>query len=440
MRRMFYNFMARYYMRSCIDEYRILDAIKTPRELQEFQETRLKNLIMHSSRNVPYYQKVFNEIGLTDGDSVDLSKFSSLPILTRDIVKTHEKELISKDYQTRKWHYTSSGGSTGEPLRLMLDDTYSRWEKAVAEIYHKKFLGIERVKCKEIVLWGSERDIFHGIGYRFLQFFINTRILNSFRMTDDSLKQYIDIINHEKPDYIRGYANSLLELCNYIEKHQLTIFQPKVLASSAEMLYPFMREKIEKTFGTKIFDFYGSREVGNISGECSQGLMHMFNYWNYLEILDENNKPVKEGEEGRIIVTSLHNYSMPFIRYEIGDRGILGPEKCTCGSILPTLSRVTGRSLDYFKTRDGTLISAMYFTRLLHPKVWVKKFQVIQEDFSSIRIYIVPSTTMNPDDKTDIENKIRSRMGSGCSISWEIVDEIPKTTSGKYRYVISKVK
>ena len=95
-----------------------------------------------------------------------------------------------------------------------------------------------------------------------------------------------------------------------------------------------MRADIEEAFGTKVYNFYGSREVSNLAGECKKGLMHTFDFWNYLEVLDDNNQPVKEGEEGKVVVTNLVNYSMPLIRYEIGDLALRGPAQCTCGNNL----------------------------------------------------------------------------------------------------------
>src|SRR5690606_23979101 len=126
-----------------------------------------------------------------------------------------------------------------------------------------------------------------------------------------------------------------------------------------------MRERIEKTFGIKLHDFYGSRETDNIAGECKEGLLHILSFRNFVEVLDENNQPVAEGKEGRILVTALHNYSMPFIRFEIGDLGIFGPKVCNCGSILPTLSKVTGRITDHFYLKNGSSIPAEFFIHLI---------------------------------------------------------------------------
>jgi len=355
----------------------------------------------------------------------------------------YHKNLISKDCKNRRWYYNSSGGSTGEPTRFIQDDCYSKWSNATQQYYYQDLLGIDERNVKKIILWGSERDVFKGsVGLKAKvgHWLTNTIPLNSFRMTEEDMKNYIKIINSFKPDLIRGYAGSLYELCRYAEKKKLTVFAPKILISAAETLRDEMREKIESVFGTKLYDFYGSREAASIAAECKNGLMHVFMFNNYVEILDGLNQPVQEGKEGRVIVTNLHNYSMPFIRYEIGDVAVVGPEQCECGNPLPTLKKVTGRITDHFVKEDGTIIHGEFFTHLFYLKDWVRAFQVIQEDFKRIKILVVLKENINEQEKEDIEDKIKLVMGQDCKVIWEFVEEIPTTPQGKYLYTKSLVR
>jgi phenylacetate-CoA ligase len=413
-------------------------------KLEEFQQKKLLALLRHAYENVPYYHRIFNEFGIVNDGTRDLSKFDQIPILTREIMRRHHKGLISKDYKTRKWYYNSTGGSTGEPTRFIQDDIYGKWTSVTKNYYYQDMLDIDEMNVKKVILWGSERDLFKGsIGLKakVTNLLTNTIFLNGFIMTEEDMERYIKIINAYKPDLIRGYAGLLYELCRYAERKDRTIHTPKIVISAAETLSDVMREKIEAVFGTKLYDYYGTRETA-IAGECRYGLMHMFIFNNYVELLDNNNKPVSEGEEGRIIVTNLHNYSMPFIRYEIGDMAVLGPEKCKCGSPLPTLKKVTGRITDHFVKEDGTIIPAEFFIHLIGVvcnKGFIKKFQVIQEDYAKIKILVVLQGDINTYEKKGIEDKIRLVMGKDCNIVWEFVEEIPKTKSGKYLYTKSLV-
>jgi len=423
-------------------EYHEIKNINNKGKLLEFQEKYLTKLLLHAYENVPYYHRIFKEVGVINNGVVNLSKFNQIPILRKEIIREHRQELISKDYKTRKWYYNSSGGSTGEPVRFIQDDVYAKWGNAVAFYWYKDILGVDEPGVKKVILWGSERDLFQGrIGWKtkIANWLTNTVFLNSFRMTEENMENYIKTINSYKPDLIRGYAGSLYELCQYAERENKAIHTPKIIVSSAETLNNEIRRKIENVFGTKVYDYYGSRESNNLAGECEEGLMHALAFHNYIEVLYINNNPVKEGEEGRVIVTNLHNYSMPFIRYEIGDMAVLGPEKCKCGNVLPTLKRITGRITDHFIKKDGTIIHGEYFTHLFYLKDWVKAFQVIQEDYKRIKILVVLQNKMNESEKRDIEDKIKLVMGQDCKIIWEFVEEIPKTKSGKYLYTKSLV-
>ena len=409
------------------------------------QEKYLKNLLLHAYHNVPYYNRIFREIEIIKDADVDLSKFDKIPILTKEIMREHHEELLSKDYMTRKWYYNSSGGSTGEPTRFIQDAYYKKWTNATNKYYYRDMLGIDELNIKKVILWGSERDLFKGsIGLKAKvgSWLINTVRLNSFKMTEEDMGLYIKIINSYKPDLISGYAGSLYELCRYAERKNMAVYTPKVVASAAETLRDEMRQKIEAVFGTKLYDFYGSREAASIAGECKYGLMHMFMFNNYVEILDNNNQLVSEGEEGKVIVTNLHNYSMPFIRYEIGDMAVFGPERCKCGNPLPTLKKITGRITDHFVKEDGTIIPAEFFIHLIGVvcnKGFIKKFQVIQEEYKRIKLLIILEGTISESEKRDIEDKIKLVMENDCKIVWEFVDEIPKTESGKYLYTKSLV-
>lgn len=427
------------------NKYIKIKSVVSKNQLMSFQEKYLQKLLLHVYHNVPYYNKIFVSIGIIKNDKFDLSKFNEIPILTKEIIRKYQKELISNDYKTRKWYYNSSGGSTGEPVRFIQDDLYDRWGNATYQFYYKDILGIDEPNAKKVILWGSERDLFQGgmgIKAKITNWLASTVFLNSFKMTNKDMDNYIKIINSYKPELIRGYTGSLFELCRYIERRNIKIYKPKILISAAETLSNDMREKIETVFGTKLYDFYGSRETNNLAGECKEGLMHVLAFHNYIEILNNDNRVVEEGEEGRVIVTNLHNYSMPFIRYEIGDMAVLGPEKCKCGNVLPTLKKITGRITDHFIKEDGTTVPAEFFIHLIGVvcnKGFIKKFQVIQEDYSIIKILVILEGEINESEKKDMEDKIKLVMGQDCKITWDFVKEIPNTKTGKYLYTKSLV-
>lgn len=421
--------------------YKEITNLNSTNEFSDFHDERLLNLISHAFTNVPFYKRIFN------GFDLDKSSFTldQIPILTKEIVRTNFKNLTSQDYKKRTWFYNSSGGSTGEPLKIIQDDQTVKWSNIGHYYYCKNMLGIDEPIAKKVIIWGNERDVFGqraSFKERFYRNITKSVLLNGFLMNEDNMYKYINTINTYKPEYIRGYASSLYEICKFADRKKIDLYTPKIIESTSENLSTEMREKIESSFGTKVYDFYGSREVSSIAGECEKGSLHIFTFKNSVEVLDRNNKPVKPGEKGNVIITDLANYSFPLIRYEIGDMAILGKDKCKCGNPLPTLKKVVGRITDSFIQKNGTIVPAEYFTQLIGVycnKGLIKKFQILQEDYDLIRIKMVLYTDINISEKKNIENKIKLVMGKSCKIIWDQVDDIPKTKSGKYLFTKSNV-
>jgi len=428
-------------------EYFEIKNLVNEEKLVKFQEECLRNLLIHAYKNVPFYTRIFDEIGIVKNSNiVNPAKFSKIPIQTKDIIRNNQESLISNDYRQRRWYRNSSGGSTGEPLNFIRDISYNKWCNATGK-YFQNMIGIDvNTSQKNILLWGSDQDIFGGridIKEYVQNFLTHTKLLNCFKMDEKNMEKYIKTINLFKPGSILGYAGSLYELCQYAERKKYKLFTPKFVISAAETLRDDMRQKIEEVFGTKVFNFYGSREAAGLAGECRYGSMHIFNFNHLIEILDENNQPVKKNEEGKIVVTTLHNYSMPFIRYEIGDMGVLGDKICECGSSLPILKKITGRIVEHFIKENGERVPAEFFIHLFGVvcnRGNIKKFQVIQEEYKTIRILIVPVSDVREAECKDIEDKIKVVMGKDVKIIWEIVDDITKTKSGKYFYTKSLIK
>ncbi len=401
----------------------------------------LCELLEYAKVHIPYYRKLLSSYNYNS------SNFSELPILTKPIIRENFENLKSDELANRRYYFNTSGGSTGKPLQVIQDGEYEEWRQATELFFYRQFLDIELVVTPEVILWGSPTDIDQQIKKKKLtarQKLLKiiqpqSTFLNSFKMTKEDLHKYVEVINHKKPKLIKSYAGSLYQLAKFVKENNLSIHSPKRIHTSAETLRQFMRDLIEEVLRCKIYDFYGSREAGAIAGECAQGKMHIFNFNNYLEVVDKNNQPVQPGAEGRILITTLHNYSMPLIRYEIGDTGILG-KPCNCGSQLPTLERITGRIKDHFLTREGTLVDGGYLTRQFYFRNWVDEFQVLQIDFEKIDIYYVPLAQPIEIEMAEISEKIKEAMGKKCEIKWHQVEEIPRTPQGKLLYTRSLVE
>jgi phenylacetate-CoA ligase len=411
------------------------------RDGQDDTAPLLSQLLTHCFDAVPYYSEAIRSGGTNfKGDPFALLR--RLPVLTKEILRSHATQLTSRDIDQRRWYYNTSGGSTGEPVRF-IQDAYFRDRSTAITFLNSSWTGCEPTDS-EIRLWGSERDIFHGTeGWRnaTVNRLKRLRTLNAFRMTPDGMGRYIEVLNRTRPKLIVAYAQAIYELAQFARQNNLLTVPQRAIVTSAGTLHDFMRETIESVFGCRVFNRYGSREVGNIACQCAcHGGLHVAPWGNYIEIVDDNDRPVPNGELGDILVTSLNNYAMPLIRYRIGDRGRLSSLSCPCGRPGQILDRIAGRNVDAFRTVDGTLIDGEYFTHLLYFRSWVTKFQVLQRNYSEIEFRIVGASERCSQTELDqIVEKARLLLGPQCAVAFHFVTNIEPSPSGKYRYTISEV-
>jgi phenylacetate-CoA ligase len=393
---------------------------------------------------VPYYAEIMKKVG-DDFEHDPASYLLRLPILTKGLIRTHIEQLKSQDLGQRKWYFNTSGGSTGEPVKLIQDRDYGDRSNALQEFY-SSWAGAG-LGDSIMYIWGSERDILEGsLGAELKKLIIKSLLrktyLNAFRMTPEKMNEFINILNTRRPKLIIAYVDSIFELARFAEREKIAIRPQSAIITSAGTLTPFMREKIEGVFQCKVFNRYGSREVSDIAGECDahRGL-HVFPWGCYVEVVDEAGNRLPAGTEGNIVVTCLSNFAMPLIRYQIGDRGVLSADSsCPCGREGQILERILGRNDDIFETKDGTQIEGGYFGLLLYSRPWVWKCQVIQKDYSSILFKIKQSEYgYEPEELSDIIYKTRVIMGEDCQVDFEFVDDIPTSPSGKYRYILSEI-
>lgn len=417
---------------------------KAMKECLTFQKERLFKIIKHAVENVPYYQMQFQKNKIKFSIETIFEDIKEFPILTKSLLRDRFIDLKSNNFKGRFCRNTS-GGSTGEPAVFLQDISYKEANKA-SKIFFNEWAGRKEGE-KMIKLWGSEKEIIEGsqgLNGWIEENILNVKLLNSFKVSKKKMKDYIQTINFYKPSIIEAYVQSIYELAKLVKKEEIKIFSPKGIIVSAGTLYPEMKSLIEEVFGCKVFNQYGSREVGMIAFSCEkQEGLHLDMLNNFVEILDEEMKPCLPGSIGKVYITTLNNFVMPLIRYEIGDVAIPAKNQiCSCGRGLTLIKSVRGRDVNLFRTEKGELIDGEYFTHLFYMKGWVRKFQVIQKrlDLIEINMELSFEKVKNKKDIEQIEKDIRFVLGENVFIKWNFLDYIEPTKSGKYLYTISELK
>ncbi|MBN2089258.1 phenylacetate--CoA ligase family protein, partial [candidate division KSB1 bacterium] len=336
---------------------------KSGEQICELQNEKLARLLLHAYDNIPYYEGLFSSAGLGKNKNSLVQNFATIPVLTKEIIQEQGEKLYSKDYKNRGWYKNSTGGSTGEPVTFIQDKQYKAW--GLASQYHEeKKLGKD-LGQPGLKLWGSERDISRSKDKfvpRAIQWLQNQVVLNCFRMTDENIKKYIHAWNRQKPRLVTGYVSALFEFARQVQNLKSELHRPDAIISAAETLSENTRDYIEEIFYCPVVNLYGSRETGLIACEClkKEGL-HICSLHTKVEILTDDLRPCQPGQIGNIYITTLDNYSMPLIRYRIGDTAIPTDKTCSCGNPHPLIEKITGRQMEVFKTINGTIVPGEFF-------------------------------------------------------------------------------
>ena len=409
----------------------------------KIQQKKLYDLVCHATANIPYYKEVAKEIHFSCSLETIFEDVKRFPVLTKDIIRSRFGDLHDLRF-TKRYKYSTSGGSTGEPVRFIMDHRYLMRDWT----YYAYSLAGYELGDKLIRLWGSEKEVLDGtigpINKLMNKFYYRTVFLNSFRMTQDDMARYVNEINRFQPKVILAYVQSAYELAKYILRTNQKVWSPEGVIVSAGTCFPDFRKVIEEAFKAPVFNSYGSREAAGMAFECDhhEGL-HVNTLCKYLEILNDDLTDTLDGQQGKVHVTLLENYTMPFIRFEIGDMAVPTSHQCSCGRGWPLIENVVGRTVHVIRTADGTLIDGEYFTHLFYFLDFVHKFQVVQEDYKRISIHIVSSEPnvlkVHADAFSDMVQKIRVVMGEDCTVDFEQNEDIPSLPSGKYVYTVSKI-
>ena len=408
-------------------------------ELKEEQEKHLQALINFVYINVPYYRKLFIDLKLSPDDIKKIEDLEKLPILTKDIIKQNWGDFKPVNLGTIKYSKNATGGSTGTPFNYR-QSKYDRFFGGAMLYRGWSYAGYE-LGDKMVFLAGLSLDVGANsfIVKKAHEISRNIRKLSSFDMGQDDMQKYAGVINSFKPRFMRGYASSINFFANYIKENDVEIFFPSAVFTTAEKLMPHMRKNIENNFGCDVYDTYGLNDGGVSAYECSEhNGLHIDTERSIMEAVDDTGSQMKDGV-GSILATSLHNYAMPFIRYDTGDMGHIVEDVCGCGRGSRLLKEVIGRSVDVLSTPEGKSVHGWFFLFIFweHCK-GIREYQVIQEKIDKIVIKIVQEDNFD-EKQIEIIRDIIKRKSSGWNVEFRFVDEIKRTKAGKYKFVISKL-
>ncbi|RME41142.1 MAG: phenylacetate--CoA ligase family protein [Caldilineae bacterium] len=403
-------------------------------ELKNWQFEKLKEIVQYAYEYVPYYRRRYRQAGIHPQDIRTLDDFEQLPFLTKADINNHLPEMVSPHYAALQPE--STGGSTGEPLRFFVDDSFWWWNAAL-EFRGRGWYGV-REGDKMAWVWGAAQDMpSWSRGARLKARLMRHRFLNAFAMTRPKMQHFAEMLSRWQPVMFRAYPSALALFASYLEEMGITNIRPRLIETSAEKVTPIQRQLFQRVFQCAVADCYSARELGTIAYQCPQQGLHVCET-RYLEIVAHGNV-VPAGQLGEIAVTSLTQFGMPLIRYRIGDMGLYAPAPCSCGRGLPCLQEVVGRVSEFLVTAEGQFVHSTFLARIFRQRPAVVRFQVYQPDKEHLHIQLVLKEEVPAPWFEETRQALQEHFGSAMQISLQAVEDIPLTPAGKHRFVISEV-
>ncbi|MCP4650958.1 MAG: phenylacetate--CoA ligase family protein [PVC group bacterium] len=410
--------------------------------LKNKQWGELKKLLKTVDKNVPYYKQLFKDKGIDVENIKDYADFQQIPCLGKEQVRQNFNQLINRNYGG-DFYKTKTSGSMGLSLELFISADMDSWIYA-GQQRAQKWFGVE-VGDRALFVWGRPlnslyQEIIGNIKARLK----NIMLVSAFELSDAPLEKHWQRIKKFKPKYIYGYASSVFKIAEYVQKiGQQEAFSCKAVFTTAETLFSSQAQVIKEAFGCPVVQEYGCAEVGAFGYECPEGNMHVFSENVFVEVLRDG-EPVTPGETGEIVVTSLHNYCMPFIRYRVGDLGSFLDDECACGRKLPLLDIKIAKVTDMVVTSKGEVFSSELFDyinlELIKQKIsGIGQFRVTQENPDTFTVEIVKQDPFSEGSTELFRKRMKEFLGDNIKVEFIFKDEILRDKSGKMRYFISKL-
>lgn len=413
----------------------------SPEELRALQTSKLRSLLEHCQTQVPYWRRRFKELGFAWQDLRQPEDLAALPPIGKDEIRAHYDEMIADNWRGRTWR-KATGGSTGQPFAF--EYTRESYERRMAVMLRGYGWAGASFGVRRLDVWGGDL----GLASRSQRFkaelfdrVLLRRVLSAFDMRRDNLVEYAQAIDAWRPRVIVGYTSALETLADWILDGNPLGWHPDSVITAAEMLSDRQRAALELAFGAPVFHTYGCREFMLIGAECEHHLgYHASEDHLVVEIADETGKPLV-ADVGNVLITDLHNWGMPFLRYANGDlaRASAGVERCPCGRGLKRFGPVEGRRLDVLRTPDGRIIPGEFFPHLLKEVAAVDRFQVRQRQLDCLELLIVAKGEFTAADEVFLRDKVSGVVGNATRLDILLVEDIPLTPSGKRRVTVSEL-
>lgn len=417
---------------------------RAQRSLTEIQNLKPENILLYQQKKAEEIFKFHFQNNENYKDFVGEYKgFEYLPILTKSSIQLPLEKRLTAGFNRSNAHVHNTSGSSGTPFFFAKDkDCHSlSWALILNRfLWHNVSIGRDLQARFYGIPLSSKKYLVEKVK----DYFANRVRFPVFDLSDETLSRYLDVFRKKNFVYINGYTSSLVLFAKYLIKSNIILkdVTPSLIAvfTTSEVCDDIDRSIMEKGFGVKVVNEYGAAELDLIGFEDQNG-NRLLNYETlYVEVLDDNNRPVGPGEEGRVIVTSLYNKAMPFIRYELGDRIIL-TNKWVNG--YRVIEKVVGRVNDVAVLPSGKKSPGLTFyyisKALLESGGFMKEFIIKQTALDSFTFEYVAVREISQEEKEKVKEAMDLYLEPGLKATFVKREKLERTKAGKLKHFFSEI-
>lgn len=404
-------------------------------KLDKIRDYKLNQLITEVYQNVPFYANELKKRRIEPKDIQSIVDIKKLPIVNKELIRDNFSDFTNSRFDLIKCPKDNTSGSMGIPFKVYYDKHTWFRAKYLSKLRSKLACGtnigekLAFFECEpQDKLDKSEKEI---ISY-FKKIFFRRKSFSMFLEMD----VLIDYLNKFKPNSFYGSPSHFIELASNLSNEHKLNFSPKRIFTSSEYLQENSKKFIQEKFCSEVYDIYGCTEIKEVAWQCQKHEGYHINEDEVIiEILDENGKDAKFGQIGSIVLTGLFNITMPFIRYDLGDKGFLIKEKCSCGRTFMMMQPTAGREIEYIELKNRKRLNPYLFAMSIKKIKGIIQFQVVQKSYDILNINVVANNQFSEPNRNKLMRLAKKLTANKIKIRILLMKNIPREKNGKFRLV-----
>lgn len=382
----------------------------------------------------PFYREFYGDHGFSGTDLRDPEAFTSLPFLTKDLIRENYERIKTPEATDRNASKSISSGSTGHPLTVLSD------RRAQVRAYEWRAMGWWGVDPWESGTtidrsWrGGLRKVQHAVFW----WPVKRSLFHTLKLDESTLTAFLEQWHRQKPQYVVGFIGGISQVAAFASQRGIHLEPAKAIAVTAGPLLEGHRHEMESVFGGRVYNVYRSTESNWLAGECEhQTGLHVYEDIKNLEVIRDDGSPTGVGEEGETVFTDFENRVFPLVRYRIGDRTSRLGGACACGRPFQRVETIQGRIVDALVLPSGRVLTGDIFDYFEGCAESIRQWQVYQGEDHAVTVTV--RLTDHSDARRVAEERVarlRAHVGGEAPVTLELVDEI-HPVRGKFRPIVS---